>query len=73
MICTFKYDASVDLWSVGVILHGTVGRTFPGHSCDGFCMQTCEPERERWEGGSVGRKDRGREGGREGEERKGGR
>ena len=23
MICSMKYDASVDLWSVGVILYGT--------------------------------------------------
>lgn len=28
MICSMKYDASVDLWSVGVILYGTYG-TFP--------------------------------------------
>ena len=53
--------------------------TFSGHSCDGFCMQTCEPEREGGGGGREGgREGRGREEGREvrkdrGREREGGR
>ena len=40
MICTAKYDAAVDLWSVGVILYG--GYTQLGHHC--FCNNDVQRE-----------------------------
>lgn len=42
MICSSKYDASVDLWSVGVILYGELHRSkIIVHSVLSDLMNTC--------------------------------
>ena len=54
MICSIKYDASVDLWSVGVILYGELqsceilfpiagsGRRGWGRWCSALAEDLCE-------------------------------